>query len=109
MKTSLPVSRGWSLLLGAAHLWLLLATWFDSGLSPATDGQHSAFVGVALFHGVLSVIALVMLVVAALWAWPRPADTRGHAVAWNAALVYGFTVASGAIVFGVLYLVPRFG
>jgi cytochrome c oxidase subunit I+III len=107
--TTLRLGVTAALLLGAAHLWLLLATWFDSGLSPGTDGQHSAFVGVALFHGVLSVIALVMLVMAALWVWPRPADTRGHAVAWNAALVYGFTVASNAIVFGVLYLVPRFG
>ncbi|HEY9507700.1 MAG TPA: cytochrome c oxidase subunit I [Gemmatimonadales bacterium] len=107
--TTLRLGVTAALLLGAAHLWLLLATWFDSGLSPGTDGQHSAFVGVALFHGVLSVIALVMLVMAALWVWPRPADTRGHAVAWNAALVYGFTVASNAIVFGVLYLAPRFG
>ena len=98
-----------ALLLGAAHLGLLLATWSDSGLSPATDGQHSAFVGVALFHGVLSAIGLVMMAVATIWAWLSPADPRGHAVAWNAALVYGFTLASNVIVFGVLYLVPRFG
>ena len=38
-----------------------------------------------------------------------PADARGHAAVWNAALVYGFTGVSGAIVFAVLYLVPRAG
>ena len=98
-----------ALLLGAAHLWLLISTWLDSGLSPATDGRHSAFVGVAGFHGVLSMILLVMLAVAVIWAWSRAADARGHATAWNAAVVYGFTLASGVIVFASLYLVPRFG
>jgi len=98
-----------TLLLGAAHLWLLIGTWARSGLAPSTDGQHSAFVGVAGFHGVLSLILLVMTAVAAIWAWARPADGRGHAAAWNAALVYGFAVVSGVIVFTVLYLVPRFG
>jgi cytochrome c oxidase subunit I+III len=98
-----------ALVLLGAQLWLLIATWRDSGLSPATDGQHSAFLGVAGFQAVLSFIALVMAAVATIWAWLRPADVRGHAVAWNAALVYGFAIVSGVIVFGVLYLVPRFG
>jgi heme/copper-type cytochrome/quinol oxidase subunit 3 len=98
-----------ALLLGVAHLWLLIDTWLESGLAPATDGQHSGFVGVAGFHAVLSVILLVMALVAVLWAWIRPADARGHAVAWNAGLVYAFTLVSGVIVFTVLYLVPRFG
>jgi cytochrome c oxidase subunit I+III len=98
-----------TLLLGAAHLWLLITTWLDSGLAPSTDGQHSAFAGVAGFHAVLTFILLVMMAVATIWAWVRPADGRGHAVAWNAALVYGFAVVSGVIVFGVLYLIPRFG
>jgi heme/copper-type cytochrome/quinol oxidase subunit 3 len=98
-----------TLVLAAAHLWLLLSTWLDSGLSPSTDGRHSAFVGVAGFHAIASIILLVMLAVAAIWAWSRPADARGHATAWNAALVYGFAVASAVIVFSTLYLVPRFG
>jgi cytochrome c oxidase subunit I+III len=95
--------------LAAAHLWLLLDTWLHSGLTPATDGRHSGFVAVAGFHGVVSVVLLVMLALAALWAWSRPADGRGHAVAWNAGLVYCFVVASAAVVFGTLYLVPRLG
>jgi cytochrome c oxidase subunit I+III len=98
-----------TLLLTAVHLWLLVSTWLDSGLAPASDGRHSAFVGVAGFHAVVSIILLVMLAVAVIWAWSRPADARGHATAWNAALVYGFTVASAAIAFGTLYLVPRVG
>jgi cytochrome c oxidase subunit I+III len=98
-----------ALLLGSAHLWLLLSTWLDSGLSPASDGRHSAFAGVAGFHGILSLILLVMTAVATIWAWTRPADARGHAAAWNASLVYGFAIASAGIVFTVLYLIPRFG
>jgi cytochrome c oxidase subunit I+III len=98
-----------TLLLAAAHLWLLLSTWLDSGLAPASDGRHSAFVGVAGFHGILSLILLVMIAVATIWVWLRPADARGHAVAWNASLVYGFAVVSAVIVFAVLYLIPRFG
>jgi heme/copper-type cytochrome/quinol oxidase subunit 3 len=98
-----------ALLLGVVHLWLLLDTWTESGLAPATDGRHSGFVGVAGFHAVLSVILLVMVAVAVLWAWIRPADARGHAVAWNAGLVYGFALVSGIVVFTVLYLVPRLG
>jgi cytochrome c oxidase subunit I+III len=93
----------------AAHLWLLLSTWLDSGLTPATDGRHAGFLGVAGFHGVVSVILLVMLAVAVIWCWARPADGRGQATAWNAGLVYAFTAASGLITLLTLYLVPRFG
>ena len=98
-----------TLVLAAVHLWLLVSTWLDSGLSPSTDGRHSAFVGVAGFHGIVSVVLLVMLAVAAIWAWSRPADGRGHATAWNSALVYGFGVVNVVIVFATLYLAPRFG
>jgi len=95
--------------LAAAHLWLLLDSWLTSGLSPASSGRHSGFIGVAGFHAVVSAILLVMLAVALIWCWSRPADGRGHAVAWNASLVYGFAAISAVIAFATLYLVPRFG
>ena len=95
--------------LAAAHLALLLDAWTASGLRPAADGRHSAFLAVAGFPGVVAAVLLVMLLVTLAWAWSRPADARGHAAVWNAALVYGFTGVSGAIVFAVLYLVPRAG
>ncbi|HYC31978.1 MAG TPA: cbb3-type cytochrome c oxidase subunit I, partial [Gemmatimonadales bacterium] len=97
------------LLLTAAQLWLLLDAWLASSLAPAADGRHSAFLGVAGYHGIVSGILLVMLLVANLWAWVRPADARGHAVAWNTSLVYGFAAVSGVVTFAVLYLAPRLG
>ncbi|HUF34574.1 MAG TPA: cytochrome c oxidase subunit I [Gemmatimonadales bacterium] len=98
-----------ALALCGAQLWLLLDTWLGSGLAPATDGRHSAFLGVAGFQGIVSVILLVMLAVAVLWALARPGDARGHATAWNAGLVYGFAVLSGLVSFAALYLAPRLG
>jgi cytochrome c oxidase subunit I+III len=95
--------------LAATHLWLLLATWRDSGLSPASNGRHAGFVGLAGFHGVVAAILLVMLAVAVIWCWARPDDGRGHATAWNAGLVYLFAVFSAMIVLIALYLVPRLG
>jgi len=64
---------------------------------------------VAGFHAVVTGIVLVMLLVALLWALLRPADGRGHATAWNAAVVYGFALLNGVITFAVLYLAPRLG
>jgi cytochrome c oxidase subunit I+III len=95
--------------LAGAHLGLLLDAWLDSGLAPASDGRHSAFLGVAGFQGIVAGILIVMLFVALLWAVLRPADGRGHATVWNAGLVYGFAVLSGLITFAALYLAPRFG
>ena len=95
--------------LAGAHLWLLLDAWLESGLAPAADGRHSAFLGVAGFQGIVAGILLVMLAVALLWALVRPADRRGHATVWNAGLVYGFAVLSAIVTFAALYLAPRFG
>ena len=95
--------------LAAAHLWLLLVAWLGSGLAPAGSARHSAFVGVAGFQAIVAAVLLVMLAVALAWAWARPADARGHATVWNAALVYGFAAVSGVVTFATLYLVPRAG
>ncbi|MDQ3137800.1 MAG: hypothetical protein M3Q93_09480, partial [Gemmatimonadota bacterium] len=95
--------------LAAAHLGLLLDAWFHSGLAPAADGRHSAFLGVAGFQGVVAAVLLAMVSVALIWAVARPRDARGHATVWNAALVYAFAAVSGAITFAALYLVPRAG
>jgi heme/copper-type cytochrome/quinol oxidase subunit 3 len=95
--------------LAAAHLGLLLDAWLESGLAPASDGRHSAFLGVAGFHGVVAGVLIVMLAVATLWTMVRPADARGHATVWNAGLVYGYAVLNGLVTFAALYLAPRFG
>jgi cytochrome c oxidase subunit I+III len=98
-----------ALMVTGVHLCLLLSTWRDSGLAPASDARHAAFAGLAGFHAVVGIILLVMLLVSAIWCWTRPGDGRGHATVWNAGLVYGFTVASAMVVLGALYLVPRIG
>ncbi len=95
--------------LAATHLWLMLDILLASGLAPAGSGRDSGFVGVAGFHAVVTVVLLVMLAVAVIWALARPSDARGHATVWNAGLVYYFTAVNGAVAFAVLYLVPRAG
>jgi cytochrome c oxidase subunit I+III len=98
-----------ALVLAATHLLLLLGTWLESGLTPAANARHSAFLGVAGFQAIVAAILLVMLGISLAWALLRPTDTRGHAAMWNTALVYGFAVVSGIVTFATLYLVPRFG
>jgi cytochrome c oxidase subunit I+III len=95
--------------LAAIHLWLLLDALLGSGLAPAASGRDSAFLGVAGFHAVVTAALLVMLAVSVLWVLLRPLDGRGWATVWNASVVYGFTVASAALTFAVLYVVPRVG
>ena len=95
--------------LAAIHLWLLLHALFGSGLAPATNGRDSAILGVAGFQVVVAGALLVMLAVSVLWILLRPLDGRGWATVWNASVVYGFTAASAAVAFAVLYLVPRVG
>jgi hypothetical protein len=50
-----------------------------------------------------------MLTFGAVWVALRPRDARGHAVVWNASLVYGFAAASSLVTLATLYLVPRAG
>jgi hypothetical protein len=95
--------------LAGAHLWLLRDAVMAAGLAPATDGRDSAFAAVAGFQALVTLILLVMLGVAAVWAVARPGDARGHGAAWNASLLYYFTAASGAITVATLYLLPRIG
>ena len=95
--------------LAAIHLWLLLHALFGSGLAPATSGRDSAILGVAGFQAVVAGALLVMLAVSVLWILLRPLDGRGWATVWNASVVYGFTAASAAVAFAVLYIVPRVG
>ena len=95
--------------LAAIHLWLLLHALFGSGLAPATSGSHSAILGVAGFQVVVAGALRAMLAVSVLWILLRPLDGRGWATVWNASVVYGFTAASAAVAFAVLYIVPRVG
>jgi cytochrome c oxidase subunit I+III len=95
--------------LAALHLWLLMGALLGSGLAPAMSGRDSAFLGVAGFHAAVASTLLVMLAVSVLWVLLRPLDGRGFATVWNASVVYGFAVASAALTFAVLYLVPRVG
>jgi hypothetical protein len=108
-RTGVLVGLLVSLGLAGAHLWLLFDAVMAAGLAPATDGRDSAFAAVAGFQALVTLILLVMLAVAAMWAVARPGDARGHAAAWNASLLYYFTAASGAITVATLYVVPRIG
>jgi cytochrome c oxidase subunit I+III len=95
--------------LAALHLWLVLDALLGSGLAPGSSGPDSGFAGVGGFHAVVVFVVLVMLTFGCVWAALRPRDARGHAVVWNASLVYGFAAASSLIMLAALYLVPRAG
>jgi hypothetical protein len=95
--------------LAALHLWLMLDGLLGSGLAPASSGRDSAFAGLAGFHALVTFVLLVMLTMATIWVVARPRDGRGHAVVWNAGLVYYFAATSGIVVLTTLYLVPRAG
>jgi hypothetical protein len=56
------------------------------------------------FEWSVMVLLLAMLLIAQLWAWWRPVDPRGHAVALNASLVAYFALVSWIIVLATLSL-----
>ncbi|HEU4629074.1 MAG TPA: cytochrome c oxidase subunit I [Gemmatimonadaceae bacterium] len=83
-----------------------VTTWRRWSLEPAHDAYGSAVLGLVGFQWLVEAVLATMLVIALLWAWRRPRDPRGHAVAHNAALVSYFAATSGLVVLGVLHLSP---
>ena len=94
------------LALAAAHVAVTITAWRRWSLAPARDAYGSAVLGLVGFQWIVEVVLAAMLVIALLWAWRRPRDPRGHAVAHNVVLVGGFAAASGLLVLGVLHLAP---
>jgi cytochrome c oxidase subunit I+III len=96
-----------ALVLAAFHLWVTMDVLGRAHLMPAANARDSAVLAVLGFQAVVVLVLVVMALVAQLWAWLRPLDPRGHAVGWNAGLVYGFAAASAVVTFVVVFLSPR--
>jgi heme/copper-type cytochrome/quinol oxidase subunit 3 len=92
----------------AGAVWATWRAFGQSGLTPVEDAYASAFVATVGFQWLVGAVVLAMLVIAQLWAWLRPRDVRGDAVAYNASLVSYFAAASGLLALAVLYVTPRF-
>jgi cytochrome c oxidase subunit I+III len=90
----------------AAALALTIGAFLASDVVAARDAQSSIVFGVLGFHWIVTVLALVMLAVAQLWAWRAAGDVRGAAVALNAALISYFTAAGGLVVLVTVHLAP---
>ena len=93
----------------AAHgaaLALTVAAFLASDVTAARDARDSIVFGLLGFQWIVTVLALVMLGVAQLWAWRAPGDVRGAAVALNAALISYFAATSGLVVLVTIYLAP---
>ena len=90
-----------------AFLALLAASLDGSGLDPARSGTASAVMGLLGFQALVVLVLLVMVVVAQAWAWAAPGDPRGHAVAWNGALLATFAGVSWLVVAALVYGLPR--
>jgi cytochrome c oxidase subunit I+III len=105
-----PLLQGVSVTLAvvftALSIWFGVDAWTAGGYRPADSAYDSAVLSVIGFQWVSGAIVLVMLAVAALWAWLRPRDPRGHGVLWNSALVAGFAAVSWLVALGTLWLTP---
>ena len=93
-------------LLAIVALVPAVRVWRQGGYDAAASAYHSAVLAVVGFQWVLGAVVIVMLAVAAVWAWLAPRDPRGHGVAWNSALVCWFAGVSWAIALATLYLTP---
>jgi hypothetical protein len=94
----------WLLSAGALALGITGFPWqqFDA----ATSAYASAVLAVLGFEWLVLTVVVVMAMIALLWAFGRPRDPRGYAVAQNMALVAVFSGVSAAITYGVVYLTP---
>jgi cytochrome c oxidase subunit I+III len=89
-----------------AALVLTVTAFLASDIVAAEDARHSIVLGLLGFQWIATVLALVMLGVAQIWAWRAPGDARGVAVALNAALISYFTAISGLVVLVTIHLAP---
>jgi cytochrome c oxidase subunit I+III len=94
-------------LLSAAALGLGIYTFPWSTLDPEVNAYASGVLGVVGFQWLVLAILLMGLTIAVSWSIGKPLDRRGHSVVHNVSLIAGFSGASAALVFAVVYLSPR--
>lgn len=87
-------------------LWILSA-YNETSYTRQIDAKGSLFFFMLGFQVIVTLIHLIIVAVALLWAWRAPSDPRGLAPAANATLVGYFAVVSWSIVAATLYLAPR--
>jgi cytochrome c oxidase subunit I+III len=115
MARAMRRRQAWSWRLGSAAAlalspvlgWLTVRAWTDTGLAAAESAHASMFVTTIGFNWVLLLVLLPMLLFTLVWAVLRPADVRGHGLAWLTELQGYFTAACWLITVAVLYLSPR--
>ncbi|HJR43617.1 MAG TPA: cytochrome c oxidase subunit I [Gemmatimonadaceae bacterium] len=90
----------------SAALGLTARAYAAMDATPVDNAYLSAVFGLIGFQWLVLALTILMLLVAQIWAWTRPRDPRGDAVALNATLVSHFTVIGGLVVLAVLYLSP---
>ena len=104
-RIQLGLSATW--ILSAAGLWLGIRSFPWDTLDPDLSAYASAVLGLLGFQWVVFIILLAAATIGLLWAFGRPQDRRGYAVAENVALIAGFSAVSATVVYAVVYLTPR--
>jgi cytochrome c oxidase subunit I+III len=76
---------------------------------PSASAYGSIVLALVGYQWIVVVLAIAMLAIAQLWTWLAPADPRGVGVLLNTGLVVAYSVVNWLVVFGLVYLTPRFG
>jgi cytochrome c oxidase subunit I+III len=97
------------LLVSALLAWLTTGAWSEVGIRPSESAYASAFISLMAFHWLMVVVLVALLAAAGAWAWIRPADPRGRAVALISELQGYFLSASWTLTYAALYVAPRIG
>ena len=90
-----------------AMFWLTVRAWMETGLVSADSAYASIFATAIGFTWILLVILLPMILFTLIWSILRPADVRGHGLAWLTELQGYYTAAAWLVTVAVLYLSPR--
>lgn len=93
--------------LAVAFLVVSWEAWTVLGILPRESAYASAFVCILGFEWLMAIVLLVLVGAAIAWAFTKPADPRGHGMAYLAELQGYFLAASWLAVFAVLYVTPR--
>jgi cytochrome c oxidase subunit I+III len=93
--------------LAVLAMLAMLYGYHETSYARAIDARGSFFFLFFVFQVLVTVLYLVMLAVALVWAWRAPSDPRGLAPAANAALVGYFLPTGWSVVVVTLYLSPR--
>jgi cytochrome c oxidase subunit I+III len=101
------LGTGMTLLLTVALTCLSVAAWTELGLTAVESAYASIFAATLGFNWIVQLLLLIMITFTLVWAIARPADIRGHGLAWLAELQGYFAAACWLLTFAVLYLTPR--